>query len=213
MIPASRNSFQTPSRMFEDTPKPFADQYWRRCLRVMRMVGILHGKGFQGLRVFPWHHPAGHRMEIFPARYVELDGVKVNYDRVPGGMDSPLIARHSGAQAEHVFEWPDAGGLDAQALALLFIRRFPELCAQAFHLDYAYAGWFATLLTHCEYGYMPYLFGEYQEKEMGAFRMHKVTDTATHEMEWFPLPPSSSYGSYLSPMPQPRWLATDDQNS
>ncbi len=44
---------------------PFADTYWRRCLRVLRMVNILHGKGFQGLRVFPYIYPLAYRIELF----------------------------------------------------------------------------------------------------------------------------------------------------
>lgn len=38
-----RNTFQTPSRIFNEVPKPIPDDYWRRCHRVLRMVGILHG--------------------------------------------------------------------------------------------------------------------------------------------------------------------------
>jgi hypothetical protein len=197
-----RNSFQTPARMFDEAPRPIADAYWRRCYRVLRMVGVLHGKGFHGLRVFPYEYPLAYRIELYPARYAELDGVKYREQDLPGGMDSRLIARHSGANEAKFFGWEDAQSADAQQLALLFIKRYPELCREAYHLDFAYAGWFATLLAHCDYGFLPYLFGEYEE-EIGTFRMRAVDDGG---LEYFPLPPAASFGQIFVPAPEIDWL-------
>lgn len=197
-----RNSFQTPSRIFQSPPQPIGDPYWRRCHRVLRMVGVLHGKGFHGLRVFPYEYPLAYRIELYPARYAELDGVKYREQEMPGGMDSRLIARHSGANEAKFFGWEDAQSADAQQLALLFIKRFPELCREAYHLDFAYAGWFATLLAHCDYGFLPYLFGEYEE-EIGTLRMRKIGEAG---LDFFPLPPGASYGQTFVPDPEIKWL-------
>jgi hypothetical protein len=103
-------------------------------------------------------------------------------------------------------------GFSAHELAFRFIERFPEIVRATYRLDYAYVGWYATLLATCEYGYVPYLFSE-DEEEWGALRMRKTTDNPVHEIEWFPLPPSSNCGSYLIPTPQPRWMSDGDQNS
>lgn len=197
-----RTSFETPARIFTEAPKRFSDAYWRRCHRVLRMVGVLHGKGFHGLRVFPYDYPLAYRIELFPARYAEADGVRYRAQDMPGGMDSRLVARHTGANQANFFEWEDAQSADAHTLALLFIERFPELCREAFHLDYAYAGWFATLLAHCDYGYMPYLFSEHEE-EIGIFRMHQLEGGG---LGFFPLPPSPSHGQSLKPLPEMGWL-------
>lgn len=197
-----RNMFQTPSRMFQDAPPPIADPYWRRCHRVLRMVGILHGKGFHGLRVFPYEYPIAYRIELYPGRYAELDGVKYRERDMPGGMDGTLIARHSGANEANFFGWEDAQAADAQQLALLFIKRFPELCREAYHLDFAYAGWFATLLAHCDYGFLPYLFGEYDD-EIGVLRMRQVEEGG---LEYFPLPPGASLGQTFVPEPEIEWM-------
>lgn len=198
-----RNTFQTPSRIFQEVSKPIPDDYWRRCHRVLRMVSILHSKGFHGLRVFPYDYPLAYRVELFPATYAEPDGVKYRYEKMPGGMDSRLIARHSGANEAKYFGWEDAQNADAPHLALLFIQRFPDLCREAYHLDYAYAGWFATLMGHCDYGYLPYLFGEFEE-EIGVFRMHQIQSDG---LEYFPLPPAAHHGQTFVPSPETGWLS------
>ncbi len=196
-----RNTFQIPARIFEAVPEPIKDPYWRRCHRVLRMVGVLHGKGFHGLRVFPYDYPLAYRIELYPACYAELDGVKYRSDIMPGGIDSRLIARHSGANEAKFFGWEDVQTADAHQLALLFLKRFPELSRECYHLDFAYAGWFATLLAHCDYGFMPYLFAEFEE-EIGALRMHEVGASG---LAYFPLPPSASFGQTFVPNPDIVW--------
>ena len=206
----TRTTYTFPARIFSEEPKPFAHDSWRRAFRLLRMVGILHGKGFHGLRVFPYEYPLAYRIYLFPGEYADQSGVRCRPEFEAS--DNRLLARHSCASDPNYFDWQDGPGLSAHQLAFRFIERFPELARATFRLDYAYAGWYATLLAACEYGYLPYLFGEY-EPELGALRMHRVSETATHEMEWFPLPPSASYGTYLNPIPQPRWLVEGDHNS
>jgi hypothetical protein len=76
----TRTSFQTPSEIFLVEPKPFDDVYARRCFRVLRMAAILHGKGFHGLRVFPYHYPLAYRIKLFPADFVSRNGVRYDYE-------------------------------------------------------------------------------------------------------------------------------------
>jgi hypothetical protein len=198
------DSFVTPSELFTKEPKPFEESYSRRCFRVLRMISVLHGKGFHGLRVFPYVYPLAYRLELYPAMFTAKDGVKF---QLSGDVEAErLVARHSGANEARFFGWEDATDLSAHALAVLFIERFPHLSRAAYHLDYAYAGWFATLLAHCEYGYLPYLFGEY-ENEIGAMRLRHVGQKQTdHRMEWFPLPPGPSGGFAMDPQPTPIWM-------
>jgi hypothetical protein len=185
--------------MFAEEPRPFEDEYARRCFRVLRMASILHGKGFHGLRVFPYVYPLAYRVELYPAAFADQDGVKCR-----GSVDlehKRLMARYSGASETEYFGWQDAKQLSAHALALLFVERFPELAGATYHLDFAYAGWFATLLAHCEYGYLPYLFGEYEE-EIGVMRMRRIArEERPDEMKCFPLPPHPSGRFSLEPRP------------
>lgn len=203
----TRTSFLVPSEIFCEEPKRFDDEYARRCFRVLRMVGVLHGKGYHGLRVFPYKHPLAYRIELFPSRFVKLNGVSFDSELFEEKLDREgLIARHSGANESKFFGWDDATHDTAHQLAIKFVKRYPSLALASYHLDYAYAGWFATLLAHCEYGYLPYLFDEYEE-ELDVLRIWRVGSQRTfHQMDWFPLPPSQSGGNQMDPRPAPEWL-------
>ncbi len=206
--PNTRTGFIAPSEIFSQAPKRFDEAYARRCFRVLRMVAILHGKGFHGLRVFPYQYPLAYRIELFPASFADRNGVRYDNELFAKKLERDrLLARHSGANEAKYFGWEDVTDHSAHQLALVFIERFPELARETYHLDFAYAGWFATLLAHCEYGHLPYLFGEYEE-ELDVMRIHHVGQQATDfQMDWFPLPPTPSGGNRLEPRPTPRWMS------
>lgn len=175
------------------------------------MVAILHGKGFHGLRVFPYMYPLAYRVELYPAAFAGQDGVKHSF----GGklQTRKLIARHSAASGAHYFAWDDATELSSHELALLFIERFPEIARVTYHFDYAYAGWYATLLAHCSYGYLPYLFGEY-EPEIGVMRLQNVgAKRSETELDQFPLPPLPAKSALFEPRPTPDWMNAAEDNS
>ncbi len=207
----NRTSFIVPSEIFSEEPKPFDGAYARRCFRVLRMVTILHGKGFQGLRVFPYEYPLAYRIEIYPSTYTHRNGVKYAgwVDEVDLG-ERGLIARYSGASDAQFFGWDDVESLSAHQLSIRFIERFPDLARAAYHFDFAYAGWYAAMLAHCEYGYLPHLFAEYED-ELDVMRMRAVRPKRmTHQIDWFPLPPSPSGGVLIDPRLTLRWMEKDD---
>ena len=80
--------------------------------------------------------------------------------------------------ARSFFGWSDVAGISAQELAVVFIERFPAMARSTNYFDYAYAGWFATLLAQCEYGYLPYLYSE-DEPETGALHFCKISRDET----------------------------------
>lgn len=206
--PPSTIPFDVPNRVFTEAPKPFEDSYFRRCFRLLRMASILHMKGFQGLRVFPYIYPLAYRIELYPSIYASSDGVSYNWELSNEWMEERrVIARYSGASGANYFEWEDVSGATAHDLAVRFIERFPSLAKATYHLDYEYAGWFSTLLAHCEYGYLPYLYAEY-EPEIGVMRLYKADGSKTGlEMKTFPLPPRRSAGVELLPRPKPAWMS------
>lgn len=192
MTMTERTEFRVPPEIFLGPPRPIDDAYARRCLRVLRMAAVLHGKGFHGLRVFPYQYPLAYRIELYPAPFSDRDGVQ--YLHVDKLQEARLLARHSGAAETSFFDWDDVSTASAEELAVTFIDRFPTLANATYTLDFAYAGWFATLLSHCEYGFLPYLTSEF-EPAVGALRMWQVgTSQVAKPMEWFPLPPRPSHG-------------------
>jgi hypothetical protein len=104
-----RDSFVTPSELFTKEPQPFEDNYARRCFRVLRMISVLHGKGFHGLRVFPYEYPLAYRLELYPAKFTGKDGVRF---QLSGDVEAErLVARHSGANEARFFGWEDTTDL------------------------------------------------------------------------------------------------------
>jgi hypothetical protein len=206
--PLTAIPFDVPERIFREPPKPFEDAYARRCFRLLRMASILHMKGFQGLRVFPHFHPLAYRIELYPSAYTGPDGVSYDRELASGWMEERrLIARHSGASGVKYFEWEDVAGASSHDLAEKFIERFPEIARATYHLDFEYAGWFATLLAHCEYGYLPFLEAEY-EPRVGAMRLRRLDGVdAFPSKDFFPLPPRRSAGAELLPRPKPAWMS------
>ena len=133
-----------PDYMHSERPKPFADAGMRRCFRLLRMVGVLHGKGFQGLRVFTHIYPLAYRIELFPADFADETGARYAEQDQKELEARHQLAIHSGADGAVWFgNWRDAAEADAEQLALTFIDRFPELAHATEQTDYAYAGWYA----------------------------------------------------------------------
>jgi hypothetical protein len=203
---ASKASFTTPAAIFSEVPKAFEDPCARWCFRVLRMVAILHGKGFQALRVYPHEYPIAYRIELFPAAYADETGARYrrkNHLSVNSpSQEKALVAGHSGANDTKFFGWEDAEGLNAHQLAIRFIERYPLLARASYHLDFAYAGWYATLLAHCEYGFLPYLLSEYEDVT-DAMRLRRF---GQWDMKLFPLPPLPPANLQLNPEPKPQWL-------
>lgn len=199
--------FVIPSATFKKEPSRLSDAYLRRCFRVLRMVVILHGKGFQGLRVFPYIYPLAYRIELYPVKFAGPSGVRYDEDLQHIMEEKALVARHTGANEACYFEWDDAQEDNAHQLALKFIERFPQIAKASLVIDYAYAGWYSMLLAQCEYGYLPYLFGEF-EPELDKLRMHHARKEGDQQhIEFFPLPPCSANGHRLNPRPLPAWLS------
>lgn len=148
--------------------RPHPDPSIRRAVRVLRMVSELHVAGFQFLRGMPYLSGSGiWRLEIRPkALFHRSHGALLWAPNVfeAGWQEfrdiAEVVARYSaGGAAEGIyFEWEDAAGDDARALAAKFVDRFPALALHGSGWDYEYAGWFQRLVGTAEQGWMPIVF-------------------------------------------------------
>jgi hypothetical protein len=133
------------------------------------MVGELHKRGYQKLRIMPYMAPTGAwRCSIAPvilfyrnhgAMHVEPPSMAPDITEPPA---AAMVARYSGAVGNRYFDWDDATTDSARQLADKFIERFPVLADCGKGWDYLYAGWFQRLLGYAERGWLPYLFAEYE---------------------------------------------------
>lgn len=120
----------------------------RRGQRVIRMVGELHRMGYQHLRIMPYVHPNAWRLAVGPRDiFSERNGAYIPVDSLNG---LPIYSAAGGGDA--YFDWEDAKGNDARALAEKFVIRFPDVAKRGLGRDWPYAGWLAELVGFLEGG-------------------------------------------------------------
>lgn len=148
-------SFEMPSDHCEVEVSTQAsdDPVSKRATRILSMVHELHKAGYQRLRVACGWDVEGKvwRVRLIPSSQVSDDG----WSPISG----TTRADYSTADGKAYFGWTDAAGDDARTLANKFIDRFSDLALEASGHDWAYAGWFSTVLGEAEHGEMPAFFG------------------------------------------------------
>jgi hypothetical protein len=132
----------------------------RRAVRVLAMVGELHKRGYQMLRVMPYIYGGiAWRCSIGPVVLFYRNHGAMLVDKYDS---ETQIARYSSGDGNRYFQWDDVAGDSARMLADKFVRRFTTLAERGRGWDYAYAGWYQRLLGYAESGWIPYVFGDYE---------------------------------------------------
>lgn len=151
------------------------------CHRLLAMVGELHARGYQRIRVCPSLSGSGGywRCSITTADNVTSAGVVIaDFDRG---------AHYTSGSGDCYFAWSDLAGASPDALADAFAERFGEIAAAGRGADPDYAAWFAELLSHAGRGHFPIALADF---ELPADRLTFVAGPgAAHEELAMPLPP------------------------
>jgi hypothetical protein len=168
----------------------------RRAIRVLAMVGELHKRGYQKLRVMPFMSPSGNawRCWIGPdTLFYRNHGAYLSDAGCEEDQSISLSARYT-TGADLYFDWQDADKDDARTLADKFLARFTRLAGQGEGWSYVYAGWYQRLLGLAERAWIPVVASDY-----GSFSFSRVTLEDHRPPEWrtandktptLPLPPS-----------------------
>lgn len=188
------HTISSPKGLLLRPPPPIDDLYFCQAIRVMKMIQVLHGKGFHGLRLWSVLNGSFTVFYVFPACYTVVGGVHPNYELIEEKGDDRLIATHACGYGSSLFDWGEMKDVTLHDLAIKFINEFPSMANLARHLDYAYVGWFATLLGHCEYGFIPEVYFM-EQPPLQSISLHRF---GPYEMQDFPLPPSSAYGHSIT---------------
>lgn len=140
------------------------DAHVRRAVRVLAMVGELHRRGYQKLRVMPFMSPSGNawRCWVGPDTLFYRDHGAYLCGAWGGDEDqSTSVTACYTTGADHYFNWQDSDHDDARTLADKFLARFTRLAGQGEGWSYAYAGWYQRLLGLAERGWMPVVLADY----------------------------------------------------
>src|ERR1700722_1371360 len=91
----------------------------RRAIRVLAMVGELHKRGYQKLRVMPFMSPSGHAWRCWiglDTLFYRNHGAYLSDAGCEEDQSISLSARYT-TGAHHYFDWQDADKDDARTLA------------------------------------------------------------------------------------------------
>ena len=105
----------------------------RRAVRVLAMVGELHRRGYQKLRVMPFMSPSGTawRCWIGPdTLFYRNHGAFLCDSGFSEVQSASLNTRYTSGEENHYFGWHDAEKDDARSLADKFLARSTELGSQ-----------------------------------------------------------------------------------
>jgi hypothetical protein len=173
------------------------DPQVRRAGRVLAMVGELHKRGHQKLRVMPFMSPSGAywRCWIGPAiLFYRNHGallLKKAADADSEAQAGAIIARYSSGEDNHYFGWDDAVQAEARALADWFLERFRGLAQLGRGWDYAYADWYQRLLGVAEAGWFPFVLSDDTSVSFDHIPLSDMRPAGwrSEEMPVLPLPP------------------------
>jgi hypothetical protein len=169
----------------------------RRAVRVLTMVGELHRRGYQKLRVMPFMSPSGNywRCWIGPDThfYRNHGAFLCDTGHDEEVQSTSLSAHYTSGEENHYFGWRDAENDDARSLADKFLARFTRLASGGEGWSYAYAGWYQRLLGLADRGWMPFVISDYTP----SYKRINLQDlrptewrTANEKKPSLPLPPS-----------------------
>jgi hypothetical protein len=135
----------------------------RRAVRVLAMVGELHRRGYQKIRVMPFMSPSGNhwRCWIGPDTLFYRDhGAYLRDSGFSETQHESSSARYTSGDENRYFGWRDAENDDARLLANKFLERFARLAGEGEGWSYTYAGWYQRLLGLAERGWLPVVMSD-----------------------------------------------------
>jgi hypothetical protein len=169
----------------------------RRAVRVLAMVGELHRRGYQKLRVMPFMSPSGNawRCWIGPdTLYYRNHGAYLCDTGYSEEVQSTSLNARYTTGADHYFDWQDADHDDARKLADKFLARFSRLAGQGEGWSYAYAGWYQRLLGLADRGWMPVVLSDDSTSSYKKINLHDLRPedwrTGNLKTPSLPLPPA-----------------------
>ena len=160
LVPPLRYGFR-PQVQFVTVVSIQPDAYASR--KILLMVGELHLRGYQRLRILPYMAPSGTswRCAIGPAALFSKDGLELEES---GEFGVKTVSYTSASDAEY-FNWTNAQYETPSRPARWFIERFPKIVTAAIGLDWTYVGWYIEMLGLTYPNHFPYAFADWDGPE------------------------------------------------
>ena len=135
------------------------------CYKILQMVGELHSRGYQRLRVFPYGRGMYWRIVLAPADLFSTEDCACmeslpEYDRLG------WVVRASTGDGCHPFGWRRSiSKMPVSRMADLFLESFHAIVIKSQGRDWSYAGWYQEMLMRTSPNVFPMAFSsdEYEE--------------------------------------------------
>ncbi len=130
--------------------------------KVLRVVGELHLRGYQRLRISPGVSSSGGywRCSVTPASNISSEnGAQMLEWR-------ECDAHYSSADGRRYFGWIDMARATPSALADRFLREFQEIAREGHGRDWLYAGWYVELLHITYPDVLPEAYGDHVDSTL-----------------------------------------------
>lgn len=169
----------------------------RRAVRVLAMIGELHRRGYQRIRVMPFMAPSGNywRCWIGPDTLFYRDhGAYLRDADFGNAQSASAIARYSSGEENRYFGWQDSEKDDAKSLADKFLIRFARIAGEGEGWSYTYAGWYQRLLGLADRGWLPVVISDDSLSSLKKINLHDLRPpewrTEGDKDPSLPLPPA-----------------------
>ncbi|UQR62959.1 hypothetical protein LRP30_40540 [Bradyrhizobium sp. C-145] len=176
----------------------------RRAVRLLAMVGELHRRGYQKLRVMPFMSPSGNhwRCWIGPDTLFYRDhGAYLRDFGFSETQRDSSSARYTSGEEARYFGWTDAERDDARSLADKFVGRFVRLAGEGKGWSYTYAGWYQRLLGLAERGWLPVVMHDGPSSSLKKINLSDLRPaewrTEGEQQPSLPLPPAGKSSENL----------------
>jgi hypothetical protein len=161
------------------------------CYKILQAIGVLHTRGHQRLRIFPYSRMMWWRCAVAPGVLFEKHNGALLETR-PEDERNGLIAEFGSANGCVPF-----GGeanitrLSSIHVADLFAEQFPALVKATVGSDWCYAGWYQEMLMRTSPLVLPMAFSsdEYESTCLDNLLLFSVFPTSNEPRREMPLPP------------------------
>ena len=162
------------------------------CYKILQIIGLLHSRGYQRLRIFPYARGMWWRCDIAPGELFDRENGAC-MESHPSHDREGLVARFSDGDSCYPFGWKKSIAANSLAkIASLFLERFPVIAMASLGSDWAYAGWYQEMLMRTSANVLPIAFyrDEYEQVVHDPLRFFRIDQTVNGPVGGsMPLPP------------------------
>jgi hypothetical protein len=161
------------------------------CYKILQAIGVLHARGHQRLRIFPYGRMMWWRCVVAPGVLFEKhNGALIETRREDESHG--LIAEFGSANGCVPFGGTtDITRLSSTRVADLFAEQFPALVKATVGSDWGYAGWYQEMLMRTSPVILPMAFSrdEYEATCFESLQLFSIAPTSNETVREMPLPP------------------------